>query len=82
MAEMDEEISGKSCGGKVVDATRAVSHVAEDETVSGGSESGEYIGDDEGVHEETLGELEGDALGTRSANAPYALVDFKVVVLR
>lgn len=37
MAEMDEEIGGKSCGGEVVDATRAVSHVAEDETVSGGS---------------------------------------------
>lgn len=46
------------------------------------SEGGEYVRDDEGVHEEALGELKGDAGSVRGPHAPYNLVDLKVVVGR
>lgn len=47
MAKMYEQISRKRRRGEVIDATRTVSDVTEDETVFDGSERREYIGDDE-----------------------------------
>lgn len=82
VTEVDQEV-GRECGsGEVVDATSAVRDVAEDEAVSGGREGLEDVGDDEGIHEESLGELKGDALCTGGADSPNALVDFKVIVGR
>ena len=43
-------------------------------------EGGEDVREDEGVHEEALRELEGDALGVGGERAPDALVDLEVVV--
>lgn len=40
----------------------------------------EYVGDDERVHKEALGELESDARGVRGAHAPYDLVNLEAVV--
>lgn len=80
MAVVYEEVRRERRGGEVVDAAGAVGDVAEDETVGGGSEGGEDIDDDEGVHEEALRELQGDALCSRGAYAPNALVNLEVVV--
>ena len=63
MAVVNEEVSLEGGGGEVVDAAGAVGDVAEDETVIGPGEGGEDVRDVEGVHEETFGKLEGDALG-------------------
>lgn len=82
MTEVDQEVGREGGGGEVVDATSAVRDVAEDEAVSGGREGLDDIGDDEGIHEESLGELKGDALCTGGAGSPNALVDFKVIVGR
>lgn len=63
MAVMDEEVGAEGGGGEVIDAAGAVSDVAENEAVRSVTESGEDIGEDEGIHEKALGELEGDAGG-------------------
>ena len=63
MAVVNEEVSLEGGGGEVVDAAGAVGDVAEDETVIGAGEGGEDVREVEGVHEETFGKLEGDALG-------------------
>lgn len=79
---VNEEIGAEGEGGEVVDAAGAVGDVAEDEAVGNGGEGGEDVGEDKRVHEEALGELEGDALGSRGEDAPDALVDLEVVVGR
>lgn len=80
VAKVDEEVGVEGLGGEVVDAARAVSGVTEDEALGGAAEGGEDVGEDEGVHEEALRELEGDARGVRGADAPDAFVDLEVVV--
>ncbi|RYR72840.1 hypothetical protein Ahy_A02g007059 [Arachis hypogaea] len=47
-----------------------------------GDEGSEDLGEREGVHEEALGELKGNALGAGGKNAPNAFVDLKVVVVK
>ncbi|XLS48246.1 hypothetical protein HN51_022604 [Arachis hypogaea] len=47
-----------------------------------GGEGSEDVGKREGVHEESLGELKGNALGVGGKNAPNAFVDLEVVVVR
>lgn len=80
VAVVYEEVGRERRGGEVVDAAGAVGYVAENETVGGGSERGEDIDDDEGVHKEALWELQSYALGRRGADAPNALVNLEVVV--
>lgn len=48
--------------------------------MGGAAEGGDDIGEDEGVHEEALRELESDARGSSGAYAPDTLVDLEVVV--
>lgn len=43
-------------------------------------ESGEDVGDDEGVHQKALGELKRDAGSIRGARPPDDFVNFEVVV--
>lgn len=80
MAVMDEEIGVEGGGGEVIDATGAISDIAKNEAVGGLGESGEDIGDDEGVHEKAFGELKGNAGGAGGEDSPYALVNLEVVV--
>lgn len=54
MAVMNEEISSKRGGGEVINAAGTVGHVAEDEAVSDIGEGGDYVGNDERVHQEPL----------------------------
>lgn len=82
MAIMDEEIGLESGGGEVIDATSAISDIAKNKAVGGLAESGEDIGEDEGVHEKTFGELKGNAGGAGGEDSPYALVNLEVVVGR
>lgn len=79
---VNEEIGAERDGGEVVDATSAVGDVAEDEAVGDIGEGGEDVGEYEGIHEEALGELKGDALGGGGEDAPDRFVDLEVVVGR
>lgn len=80
MSVMNQQVRVKRTRREVVHAARAVGDVTEDETVGGVSEGGDDVGDDERVHEEAFGELEGDALGARGGDAPDGFVDFEGVV--
>lgn len=80
MAVVDEEVGAERGGGEVVDAAGAVGDVTKYKAGLDGGEGGEDVGEDEGVHEEALGELEGDALGARGEHAPEGFVDLEVVV--
>lgn len=80
VAVVDEEVGAEGGGRKVVNAAGAVGDIAEDEALGDGGEGGEYVGEDQGVHEEAFRQLEGDALGVGGTNPPDALVDLKVVV--
>ncbi|GAB4836134.1 hypothetical protein Ancab_001049 [Ancistrocladus abbreviatus] len=79
---VDEEVGSKRSGSKVVDATGAVGDVAEDEALVGAREGLEDVGENQGVHQEALGELEGHALGLGGEDAVDAPVDLEVVVGR
>ena len=82
VAVVDEEVGGERNGGEVVDTTSAVGDVTEDVAAVDGGEGSEDVGEREGVHEEALGELKGNALGAGGKNAPNAFVDLEVVVVR
>lgn len=82
MPVVDEEINPKSGSRQVVDTARPVGDVPKYEAVVGAANGREDVGEDQGVHEEALRELEGHALGVRGAYAPHALVDLEVVVAR
>ena len=82
VAVVDEEVGGERNGGEVVDTTSAVGDVTEDVAAVDGGEGSEDVGEREGVHEEALGELKGNALGASGKNAPNAFVDLEVVVVR
>lgn len=79
---VNEEIGAESNGGEVVDATGTVGDVTEDKAVRDASEGGEDVGEDERVHEQALGELEGHALRPGGQDAPDAFVNLEVVVGR
>lgn len=80
MTVMNEEVSSERGGREVVDAAGTVGYIAEYKTVSDVGEGGKDVREDEGIHEEAFGQLEGDALGVSGAEAPDALVDLEVVV--
>lgn len=79
MPVVDKQVGAESGRGEVVDAAGSVGDVTEDEAVRGSGEGGEDVGEGEGVHEETLGKLDGDAFGVGGFDAPDALVDLEVV---
>lgn len=80
MAVMDKKIGVECGGGEIIDATGAISDIAKNEAMGCLAERGEDIGEDEGVHEKTFGELKGDAGGAGGEDSPYAFVNFEVVI--
>jgi len=82
MPVMNEEVSAKCGGGKIVDATSAIGDVSEDEDIGGIGEGAEDVGESERVHQEAFGELKSDAFagGREREDAVDAFVDFEVVV--
>lgn len=79
MSVVNKQVSAESRGGEVVDAAGTVSDVSEDEAARGSGEGSEDVGEGERVHEETLGELDGDAFRVRGFDSPDAFVDLEVV---
>lgn len=79
---VNQKIGAEGDGGEVIDATRAIGDVTEDETFRDIGEGGEDVGENKRVHEETLRELEGDAVGASGEDAPERFVDLEVVVGR
>lgn len=82
VAVVDEEVGAEGGGSEVVDAAGTVGDVTEDVAVGDGGEGGEDIGEGKRVHEEALGELEGNALGSGGEDAPDGLVYLEVVIGR
>lgn len=82
VAVVNEEVGGEGGGGEVIDAAGAVGDIGEDVAVGDIGEGGEDVGEGEGVHEEALRELKGEALGAGGEDAPHRLVNLEVVVGR
>lgn len=82
MAEVHQEVNVKRAPGKVLHAASAVGDIAEDDAVRNAGEGSEDVGDDQRVHQETLGELQRYPRGVRGANAPHDLVNLEVIVRR
>lgn len=80
MSVVDQEVGVEGRGGEVVDAAGAVGDVTEDEAVGGAGEGEEDVGEVERVHEESFGELKGDAVGAGGEDPVHAFVHFEVVV--
>lgn len=80
MAVVDEEVAPQRAGSEIVNAARAVGHVAHYGSVGARTELCENVRDHGCKHEESFGHLECDVFGTGGADAVDGLVDFEVVV--
>mmetsp|Transcript_6085 Transcript_6085/g.24876 ORF Transcript_6085/g.24876 Transcript_6085/m.24876 type:complete len:295 (-) Transcript_6085:37-921(-) len=78
-----EEIATQRGGGVVVDAARAVRHVAEDYHVFDGVHEGlKYVGQGRGVQKQALRELQREGPDLRLPEPPHTLLHFEAVVRR
>lgn len=81
VAVVDHHVAPEGASRVVVDAARAVRHVAHDDALGRG-EALEDVDDGAAVHGEALGHLEGDANGAGAEDLGDRLWDLEVVVVR